>query len=126
MRTRVGSPRAWKNAASTSCRSRTGFVAATGRLLVTPVSSSRGEGACSSLGYYRQKINTAIRIPADCRGRLAPPREVMAVENSYDLVIIGAGEAGQAAAHLARRKGARVAIIDRELFGGSCPFWACK
>jgi pyruvate/2-oxoglutarate dehydrogenase complex dihydrolipoamide dehydrogenase (E3) component len=49
----------------------------------------------------------------------------MAVDETYDLVIIGAGEAGQAAAHLARRKGASVAIIDRELFGGSCPFWAC-
>jgi dihydrolipoamide dehydrogenase len=47
------------------------------------------------------------------------------VDETYDLVIIGAGEAGQAAAHLARRKGASVAIIDRELFGGSCPFWAC-
>jgi dihydrolipoamide dehydrogenase len=44
---------------------------------------------------------------------------------TYDLVIIGAGEAGQAAAHLARKKGASVAIVDRELFGGSCPFWAC-
>ena len=49
----------------------------------------------------------------------------MAMDETYDLVIIGAGEAGQAAAHLARRKGASVAIIDRELFGGSCPFWAC-
>jgi dihydrolipoamide dehydrogenase len=47
------------------------------------------------------------------------------MDETYDLVIIGAGEAGQAAAHLARRKGASVAIIDRELFGGSCPFWAC-
>jgi dihydrolipoamide dehydrogenase len=47
------------------------------------------------------------------------------VSETYDLVIIGAGEAGEAAAHLARRKGASVAIIDRELFGGSCPFWAC-
>ncbi len=44
---------------------------------------------------------------------------------SFDLVIIGAGEAGQAAAHLARARGASVAIIDRELFGGSCPYWAC-
>lgn len=43
----------------------------------------------------------------------------------FDLVIIGAGEAGQAAAYLARKRGASVAIIDRELFGGSCPFWAC-
>ncbi|HKB29161.1 MAG TPA: NAD(P)/FAD-dependent oxidoreductase [Candidatus Limnocylindrales bacterium] len=47
------------------------------------------------------------------------------VAETYDLVIIGGGEAGQAAAHLARRMHASVAIIDRELFGGSCPFWAC-
>jgi len=47
------------------------------------------------------------------------------MDETYGLVIIGAGEGGQAAAHLARRKGASVAIIDRELFRGSCPFWAC-
>ncbi|HUG29533.1 MAG TPA: NAD(P)/FAD-dependent oxidoreductase [Candidatus Limnocylindria bacterium] len=44
---------------------------------------------------------------------------------TYDLVIIGAGEAGQAAAHLARHRGASVAVVERELFGGSCPYWAC-
>src|SRR2546428_10790542 len=49
----------------------------------------------------------------------------MTVDKSYDLAIIGAGEAGQAAAYLARKIGGSVAIIDRELFGGSCPFWAC-
>ena len=43
----------------------------------------------------------------------------------FDLVIVGAGEAGQAAAYAARDRGATVAIVDRELFGGSCPFWAC-
>jgi len=42
-----------------------------------------------------------------------------------DFVVIGAGAAGEAAAHLARDRGASVAIVDRELFGGSCPFWAC-
>ncbi len=39
--------------------------------------------------------------------------------------MIGAGAAGEAAAHLARDRGASVAIIDRDLFGGSCPYWAC-
>lgn len=47
------------------------------------------------------------------------------MDETFDLVIIGAGEAGQAAAHLARKLGGSVAIIERELFGGSCPFWAC-
>jgi pyruvate/2-oxoglutarate dehydrogenase complex dihydrolipoamide dehydrogenase (E3) component len=43
----------------------------------------------------------------------------------FDLVVIGAGAAGEAAAHYARSQDASVAIIDRGLFGGSCPFWAC-
>lgn len=43
----------------------------------------------------------------------------------YDLVIIGAGPAGEAAAFLARQRGASVAVIDRDLFGGACPFFAC-
>ena len=43
----------------------------------------------------------------------------------FDVVVIGGGAGGEAAAHLARSRGASVAIIDRELFGGACPFWAC-
>src|SRR6185503_4962754 len=46
-------------------------------------------------------------------------------EGTFDFVIIGAGAAGEAAAHQARARGASVAIVDRDLFGGSCPFWAC-
>src|SRR5688500_6305100 len=45
--------------------------------------------------------------------------------DQFDLVVIGAGAAGEAAAHFARSRDASVAIIDRALFGGSCPFWAC-
>jgi pyruvate/2-oxoglutarate dehydrogenase complex dihydrolipoamide dehydrogenase (E3) component len=45
--------------------------------------------------------------------------------DQFDLVIIGAGPAGEAAAFLGRRRGASVAIIDRDLFGGACPFFAC-
>jgi pyruvate/2-oxoglutarate dehydrogenase complex dihydrolipoamide dehydrogenase (E3) component len=47
------------------------------------------------------------------------------MDTTFDFVIIGAGAAGEAAAYLARKRDATVAIIDRDLFGGSCPFWAC-
>lgn len=47
------------------------------------------------------------------------------MDERYDFVIIGAGASGEAAAYLARERGASVAIVDRELFGGSCAFWAC-
>jgi dihydrolipoamide dehydrogenase len=43
----------------------------------------------------------------------------------YDLVVIGAGAAGESAAYEARELDAKVAIIERDLFGGGCPFWQC-
>ncbi len=43
----------------------------------------------------------------------------------FDLVIIGAGPAGEAAANMGRLRGASVAVVDRDLFGGACPFFAC-
>jgi len=46
-------------------------------------------------------------------------------QDTFDFVIIGAGPAGEAALELAREGGHSVAIVDRDLFGGSCAFWAC-
>ncbi len=43
----------------------------------------------------------------------------------YQFVVIGAGPAGEAAAHKARELGASVAIVDRGWFGGSCPHIGC-
>ena len=45
--------------------------------------------------------------------------------DSFDFVIIGAGPAGEAAAFKAREMDARVAIVDRGWFGGSCPHIGC-
>ena len=44
---------------------------------------------------------------------------------TFDFVIIGAGPAGEAAANEARARNTSVAIIDRQWFGGSCPFIGC-
>jgi pyruvate/2-oxoglutarate dehydrogenase complex dihydrolipoamide dehydrogenase (E3) component len=43
----------------------------------------------------------------------------------YDLVVIGAGAGGESAAYEGRELGAKVAIIERDLFGGGCPYWQC-
>lgn len=43
----------------------------------------------------------------------------------FDFVVIGAGPAGEAAAFLALERGRTVAVVERDLFGGACPFWAC-
>ena len=41
-------------------------------------------------------------------------------QDTFDFVIIGAGPAGEAAVELAREGGHSAAIVDRDLFGGSC------
>jgi dihydrolipoamide dehydrogenase len=52
-------------------------------------------------------------------------RATLSEMDRFDMVVIGAGAAGEAAVHYARAQDASVAIIDRDLFGGSCPFYAC-
>ena len=45
--------------------------------------------------------------------------------DTFDIIVIGAGPAGEAATHKARELGASVAVIDRRWFGGSCPHIGC-
>src|SRR5688500_1985809 len=52
-------------------------------------------------------------------------RQTEDMSTSFDFVVIGAGPAGEAAAHKARELGATVAVIDRHWFGGSCPHVGC-
>jgi glutathione reductase (NADPH) len=44
---------------------------------------------------------------------------------SFDLVVIGGGNAGVAAAGVARRAGWSVALIEEDLLGGTCPNRGC-
>ena len=46
-------------------------------------------------------------------------------ERTYDVVIIGAGPAGEVAAGRVDDQGRTVAIVESELVGGECSFWAC-
>jgi pyruvate/2-oxoglutarate dehydrogenase complex dihydrolipoamide dehydrogenase (E3) component len=43
----------------------------------------------------------------------------------YDAIVIGAGPAGEAAAGRLADAGLEVAIVERELVGGECSFYAC-
>jgi pyruvate/2-oxoglutarate dehydrogenase complex dihydrolipoamide dehydrogenase (E3) component len=43
----------------------------------------------------------------------------------YDVVVIGAGAGGEAAGSLSAQLGGKVAVVERDLFGGLCSFWAC-
>lgn len=47
------------------------------------------------------------------------------MNENYDLLVIGAGPVGENVADYATRGGLRVAIIESELVGGECSYWAC-
>jgi hypothetical protein len=44
---------------------------------------------------------------------------------TYDLIVLGAGPVGQNVADRARTSGLSVAVVERELVGGECSYWAC-
>ncbi len=53
------------------------------------------------------------------------PRATMPDLEHFEFVIIGSGAAGESALETARARGATVAIVESDLFGGACAFWAC-
>ena len=47
------------------------------------------------------------------------------MSNTHDLIIVGAGPGGHAAAEQAARLGAKVAIIEKNQWGGTCTYRGC-
>jgi len=49
----------------------------------------------------------------------------MAAGEGFDVVVLGSGSGGRSAAGLLADAGMRVAMVEEELVGGECPYWAC-
>jgi pyruvate/2-oxoglutarate dehydrogenase complex dihydrolipoamide dehydrogenase (E3) component len=46
------------------------------------------------------------------------------MSDTYDVIVLGAGSTGTNVAWYARDNGLSVAVVERELVGGECSYWA--
>src|SRR6476620_9710327 len=49
----------------------------------------------------------------------------MTKKKQFDAVVFGAGPGGRGAANRLVKAGLSTAMVEQELVGGECPFWAC-
>ncbi len=49
----------------------------------------------------------------------------MAADQHFDAVVLGSGPGGRAVSRALAEEGRPVAMVEAELVGGECPFWAC-
>jgi pyruvate/2-oxoglutarate dehydrogenase complex dihydrolipoamide dehydrogenase (E3) component len=52
-------------------------------------------------------------------------RVISATEQTYDVVVLGAGSTGENVADIAVRGGLSAVLVESELVGGECSYWAC-
>jgi pyruvate/2-oxoglutarate dehydrogenase complex dihydrolipoamide dehydrogenase (E3) component len=79
----------------------------------------------------RRIANRELQTSVSTVGRKCVPiasasgRQGREMSNSYDVIVIGTGQAGPYVAHRMAKSGMKVAVIERGLFGGTCVNTGC-
>src|SRR5947208_2959928 len=73
---------------------------------------------------------TATRAPSprhhySSRYGAKASREETTLPQEFDVVCLGGGVAGEALAGELEGSGLSLAVVERELVGGECPYWGC-